>query len=97
MIAHNSGGIRYRYTQRQLKLRFFFCDGPWHAPSSHLAKSAVSVHAQYNSLSRFSIIAEFRIIVSIGKFTTDNTGIQSVFFLWGICNLAVMLLTLLSL
>ena len=35
------------YTQRQLKLRFFLCDGHWHALSSYLAKSAVSGHAQY--------------------------------------------------
>ena len=28
-------------------MHFFFCDGPWHALSSHLAKSAVSGHAQY--------------------------------------------------
>jgi len=31
-----------------VKIAFFFCDGPWHALSSHLAKSAVSGHVQYN-------------------------------------------------
>ena len=35
------------YPDVYLKLRFFSTMAPWHAPSSHLAKSAVSGHAQY--------------------------------------------------
>ena len=31
-----------------VKIALFFCDASWHASSSHLAKSAVSGHAQYN-------------------------------------------------
>ena len=30
-----------------VKIALFFCGGPWHTLSSHLAKSAVSGHAQY--------------------------------------------------
>ena len=38
------------HTQRQLKLRFFSAMAPWHAPFSHLAKSAVSGRAQYSNI-----------------------------------------------
>ena len=38
------------YIQRQLKLRFFSAMAPWHAPFSHLAKSAVSGRAQYSNI-----------------------------------------------
>ena len=42
------------YTQRRLKLRFFSATAPWHALSLHLAKSAVSGHAQYINSCPFS-------------------------------------------
>jgi hypothetical protein len=46
-VARRDVGMLDKYTQRQLKLRFFSATAPWHARSSDLAKSAVSGHAQY--------------------------------------------------
>ena len=49
--------------------------------------SVSGVSPPFDSDFRGSSIAES--IVSIEKFTTDNNGIQSVFFSWGICTLAL--------
>ena len=38
--------LRLAYST-SVKIALFFCDGPWHAPSKHLAKNAASGHAQY--------------------------------------------------